>query len=1026
MIKPTTADGSLTPEEAAYLERTCDAFEAAWQAGSRPAIEQFLEQSPASVRKELLRELLELDVAYRQRWGEKPTLEEYRRRFTDYFEDVLLSPAQMPIPRTITGLSTATSTDPAALTMLAAWPELPAGNGPAVPGYEILSELGRGGMGVVYKATQLAARRVVALKMIRDGVLAGPEHRVRFRIEAEAAARFQHPNLVRIYEVGEHGGLPYFSMEFAEGGSLDKHLAGQPLPSRRAAELVRTLAEAVQYAHDKKVIHRDLKPANVVLTADGRPLITDFGLAKRLDSDSTLTPSAAILGTASYMAPEQAEGRAKDVGPATDIYALGAILYEVLAGRPPFRGGSFQATIKQVIHEEPVPPTRLRPEVSSDLETICLKCLEKDPEQRYATARDLAEDLSRYLTDEPIAAAPTSDLDRQARWARQAGFEIEDVMTYGVRDAVYKAREVHLNRVVALKVIAVPAQAEPEALVRLRQEAQTVAQLDHPNIVRIHAARVLNDRTYLTFEYVDGGSLIERFVDRPLPPPEAARLVRQLAEAMNYAHQRGVIHCALKPSNVLLTADGVPKITNFGLSMHRDQPEAERRLPFRRLPSYLAPELVDGRAGDVGPATDVYALGAILYKLLTGGPPFLGETVAETLEQVRSRLPLPPSAVQAEVPAALDRVCLKCLAKVPDDRYACAGDLAEDLASFVSMDRPTPAPRVEPLPRFAGHEVLRELGRGSMSIVYEARARESGRPVAIKTFQRDYRYGEPLRALLREVAESVSRLRHPNVVQVYECAEVRGRPYFIMELVTGGSLDRRTTAQLPVGEAAELVRTLARALDTVHRQGIIHGNLKPSKVLLAADGTPKITGFIISRHQSELTVAEQASMTVRAPAVMGTPRYMAPEQLSGNTAAIGPATDVYALGLILYELLTGWLPFRAATLWEMMAQVLHEPPQPPQEIRPDVPRELGTICLGCLAKKPEQRYPSAGALADDLDRFLACTPVSGPPRPQQPTQPPIPRLQPAITRAALEPALPRPGVWTRFAGWLIGRERKES
>jgi serine/threonine-protein kinase len=252
---------------------------------------------------------------------------------------------------------------------------------PAVAGYTILEELGpSSGMGVVYKAIQLGARRLVALKMIRAGALASEMHRTRFRIEMEAAARFSHPNLIPIFQIGEHDGEPFFSMEYAEGGSLDKRLAQGAFAARRAAELVKTLAGAVQYAHAKKIVHRDLKPANVLLTADGTPKITDFGLAKRLDSDTVVSIPGTVLGTASYMAPEQAAGKSEAVGPSADIYALGAILYELLTGRPPFRGSDWEATLHQVRHDDPVPPTRLRPDVPADLETVCLKCLEKEPE----------------------------------------------------------------------------------------------------------------------------------------------------------------------------------------------------------------------------------------------------------------------------------------------------------------------------------------------------------------------------------------------------------------------------------------------------------------------------------------------------------------------------------------------------------------------------------------------------------------------------------------------------------------------
>jgi serine/threonine-protein kinase len=308
---------------------------------------------------------------------------------------------------------------------------------PAVPGFEILEELGRGGMGVVYKARQIKLNRLVALKMVLAGGFAGAEERGRFRREAEAVAGLQHPHVVQIYEVGEVDGNPFFSLEFVDGGSLDQKINGTPLPARPAAALLETLAQAVDAAHQKGIIHRDLKPANVLLTADGLPKIADFGLAKRFDTERAArgepgahgqplasatgakTQSGAILGTPSYMAPEQAGGQGKAVGPEADIYALGAILYELLTGRPPFKGATPLDTIQQVLGDEPVPPARLNPAVPRDLETICLKCLQKEVRKRYASARALAEDLGRWQAGEPIVARAVGRLERTAKWVRR-------------------------------------------------------------------------------------------------------------------------------------------------------------------------------------------------------------------------------------------------------------------------------------------------------------------------------------------------------------------------------------------------------------------------------------------------------------------------------------------------------------------------------------------------------------------------------------------------------------------------------
>ncbi len=291
--------------------------------------------------------------------------------------------------------------------------------GPNLPGYEILEVIGRGGMGVVYKALHTRLDRLVALKMVLAGAHASPEELARFSIESQAVAQLQHPGIVQIYEVGEHDGLPYFSLEFVSGGSLAHKIGGKPQPTREAAGMVHELALAVREAHRRNIIHRDLKPANVLLTPDGRPKITDFGLAKRLDSDSEQTHTGAIMGSPSYMAPEQAWGQTHEIGPRTDVYALGAILYEMLVGRPPFQGASPIETIELVRTEEPVPPTRLQPKIPVDLETICLKCLQKDPARRYSDANSLAEDLQRFLEDRPILARPVGTAERLARWCRR-------------------------------------------------------------------------------------------------------------------------------------------------------------------------------------------------------------------------------------------------------------------------------------------------------------------------------------------------------------------------------------------------------------------------------------------------------------------------------------------------------------------------------------------------------------------------------------------------------------------------------
>ena len=290
---------------------------------------------------------------------------------------------------------------------------------PQIPGYEVQAFLGRGGMGVVYKARHLKLNRTVAVKMMLAGAYADRQQMSRFMREAVTVAGLRHAHIVQVYDVGDLDGLPYFTMEFVGGGSLAHKLAGVPQPARQAAAQLATLAEAVHHAHQSGIVHRDLKPSNILLTTDGTPKISDFGLARRVDGDPALTLSGASVGTPSYMPPEQATGKSGAIGPLVDVYALGAILYETLTGRPPFKAETAADTVRQLIAEELVPPSRLNAKVPRDLETICLKCLHREPQRRYASAAALADDLGRFQRGEPIMARPAGLWERTVKLAQR-------------------------------------------------------------------------------------------------------------------------------------------------------------------------------------------------------------------------------------------------------------------------------------------------------------------------------------------------------------------------------------------------------------------------------------------------------------------------------------------------------------------------------------------------------------------------------------------------------------------------------
>jgi serine/threonine-protein kinase len=434
---------------------------ARWAAGDRVAAEEYLRRFPA-LRPEDALALVVAEVGLRRERGESPTLAEYQGRFPDLAEALRLrweADGEPVAPLVSTVQYSAAGHTPGAppavtfpISGHAAKPARgPRGAGQRIGRYQIQSILGKGGMGVAYRAWDPDLKRVVAVKTLRTSD-ADESELARFRTESEAIARVRHPNIVQVFDVGEEDGQPFFAMEFCAGGSLAARLNGSPLPPDEAAAVVEQVARGVQAAHAQNIIHRDLKPANVLLSHDtavpgartstatvpapttvaegGTPhtpapsgpvvcKVTDFGLAKALDADDGQTRTGAVLGTPSYMAPEQAFGRASKVGPAADVYALGAMLYECLTGRPPFRGATMADTLEQVRHREPVAVRQLQPKVPADLETIALKCLQKEAGKRYATAAEVADDLRRYLDRRPILARPIGPVRRTWRWCRR-------------------------------------------------------------------------------------------------------------------------------------------------------------------------------------------------------------------------------------------------------------------------------------------------------------------------------------------------------------------------------------------------------------------------------------------------------------------------------------------------------------------------------------------------------------------------------------------------------------------------------
>lgn len=416
---------------ARLVNAACDRHEAAWRAGMQPRIEEERAGCPEPAWPEMFAELLALEIELRQGRGDHPTASEYLDRFPDQaiaIHAAINAPtsggggrADCPETRLVAPGSSRmrcpelTRTDPDGIAMASPiWD----GVGGDLGDFELLEEIARGGMGIVYKARKRSLNCLVALKIMQAGPLASEAEKKRFLLEAEAAANLNHPNIVPVYEIDRVRGL-YFTMKWVEGSSLDRQIAALVGDSHMVARILATVARAVHDAHRHGFLHRDLKPANILLDEQGKPYVTDFGLARRVGGDSGLTQSGTILGTPSYMAPEQAGGLIRQVGPTADVYSLGAILYELITGRPPFRAGTVMETLVLVLERDPTPPAQLRPDVPPELEAICLKCLEKNPADRYPSAESLAEDLEGFLRGEDVQAMRAGPWLGIRRWTRR-------------------------------------------------------------------------------------------------------------------------------------------------------------------------------------------------------------------------------------------------------------------------------------------------------------------------------------------------------------------------------------------------------------------------------------------------------------------------------------------------------------------------------------------------------------------------------------------------------------------------------
>ena len=467
--------------------------------------------------------------------------------------------------------------------------------------YEILEEIARGGMGVVFKARQVSLNRVVAIKMILSGQLASPENVERFHTEAEAAAKLDHPGIVPIYEVGQHEGQHYFSMGYVEGQSLSARVTEGPLPAREAAEIVRAIAQAVQYAHDQGVIHRDLKPGNILLDRLGKPRITDFGLAKLTESGSDLTGTGQILGTPGYMPPEQAAAQVSAVGRLSDIYSLGAILYCLLTGRPPFQAASAIETLRQVQEQDPLAPRQLNPAIPLDLDTIALKCLEKSPTRRYASAQQVADELGRFADGRPIVARPIGTTARLVRWCRRkpavAALSAASIVATAIAIGVLLVSRAAVNSALNDKIAAFEKLQIEERKVREALAAKTaalereqMALLGQQSAVR-HERMAREDEVAQRLEVERQKSLVEEQRDRAIAAERTAKEEKEFAresQADTEAFSDFLVHDVLSVARPEKVQGGLGVNITVAQALEAAESKLEQRFKGRPLAEAIA------------------------------------------------------------------------------------------------------------------------------------------------------------------------------------------------------------------------------------------------------------------------------------------------------------------------------------------------------------------------------------------------------------------------------------------------------
>lgn len=807
--------------------------------------------------------------------------------------------------------------------------------------YHLQKKLGHGGMAIVYLGHDPLFDRPVAVKIVSPKLQHDPKFRQRFEREARHIAAIEHNAIVPVYDFGEQDGYLYLVMRYMPGGSLRNRLQEikGPMATDEIKRILQRLIPALEKAHSQGIIHCDIKPDNVLLDQAGLPYLSDFGIAHNINQTTTTS----FKGAPSYMAPEQWRG--EQVGVYTDIYQLGVMLFEMLCGERPFTASDMAELAQQHV-DEPVPSVcGVNPNLPLACDQVLATAMAKAPQDRYATAQELAAALSRALI---------------TRWIGR--YKIKAQLGRGGMAAVYLAHDPNAGRDVAIKML--PVSHTQLARKRFVKEAQTIARLEHETIVTVYAVDEHEGIPYLVMRYMLGGSLRDwlQKSDGPLPAEEVTEIIKRLADGLDAAHARKIIHCDIKPGNVLLNKQGQTYLSDFGIARHIDQTMTTTTMGTA---PYMAPEQWQGEK--IGVHTDIYQLGILAFEMLTGEKPFTAERPEAYMYMHLNKSVPSAHAINSDLPPACDIVLARATAKEPEERYESAGEFA--LALHKSIHHYTPAVGVTAsftsgtVPRQIGrYEIIDELGRGGMATVFLAYDPLFNRKIALKVVASHYLEDERARSRFQREARTIATLEHPAIVPVYDFGEQDDYLYLVMRRMKGGSLEEymKQNGPLPLKEAGRLLEKLAPALDEAHARDIIHRDLKPANILLDKYKNPYLSDFGIAK----LVVEGDTSLT-QAGHVLGTLAYMSPEQITASDQ-IDARSDIYSLGVILFEMITGKKPYPADPVMGIIKRKTSNEVELLTEADAGLPPTLHVIFEKVLARDSHNRYATAGELAADM------------------------------------------------------------